>query len=214
MQKFGKVSIPDLLVQNIDRDLILAIEESLMVGALRAYECSKNMQFGHRPSVLGQMRHFHMNETFHRALEAKNASPTAIRGNEIVTGHSGIFTLARVNTSVNWRNISRSKKRQAMSFKNINIQMLVQPELFAMFQPASEGFVLFLTEFHRSVCNSPEIPVSIKIIVPSSDMKTCLFEEHLSVFLRRYEKQPMQQIDKAKPRLKKNRKTGNDGMEK
>lgn len=117
MQKFGKVSIPDLLVQNIDRDLILAIEESLMVGALRAYECSKNMQFGHRPSVLGQMRHFHMNETFHRALEAKNASPTAIRGNEIVTGHSGIFTLARVNTSVNWRNISRSKNDKQCHLK-------------------------------------------------------------------------------------------------
>ena len=214
MQNFTRDSIANLIVQNIARDLVLAIEEALIIGARRAYESSRNMQQGHFPSVLGQMRNFHMNETFSHALQVGNASPSPICGNTIVTGQTGIFTLARVNThSIKWRNVRRSRKRQEMSLKNINIQKLVQPELFGMFLPPSEGFVLFVAEFAGSVHISPEMPISIKIAVPSWDMQTCLFEEPLSVFLKRYETQS-QQIDKAKPRLKRNRRTGNDGMEK
>ena len=75
MQNFTRDSIANLIVQNIARDLVLAIEEALIIGARRAYESSRNMQQGHFPSVLGQMRNFHMNETFSHALQVGNASP-------------------------------------------------------------------------------------------------------------------------------------------
>jgi hypothetical protein len=63
-----KDSIPDLLQRSLPRALVMAVEEALGVGAQRAHAASKGMHEGHLPHVVGQLRHFHMNEAFHRAL--------------------------------------------------------------------------------------------------------------------------------------------------
>ena len=63
-------TIPDLLVRNVPRETLMGIEEALVAGAQRAYASARGMAEGHLPHVVGQLRHFHMNESFHRALAA------------------------------------------------------------------------------------------------------------------------------------------------
>lgn len=117
----------------------MGIEEALVVGAQRAYVAARGMDDGHLPSVVGQLRHFHMNESFQRALAVNDASPSPIRGNAIVTGRTGVFTLARFNIKEGlWVNGRRSQTRRQMSVANMAIEPLVQPELFADYVSFSE----------------------------------------------------------------------------
>lgn len=58
-----KETIEALLLRNIPRELILGVEEAQIVGAQRAHNAARGMDDGHLPSVVGQLRHFHMNET-------------------------------------------------------------------------------------------------------------------------------------------------------
>ena len=63
-----KLTITDLLVDCISRELVMAVEDALNAGAERAFEASRGADPGHLPHVLGQNRHFQMNEAYHRAL--------------------------------------------------------------------------------------------------------------------------------------------------
>jgi hypothetical protein len=182
----------------------MAIEEALAAAAERAYSAASGMDDGHMPHVVGQMRHFHMNESFHRALEVAGVAPTPIQGNGLVSGKSGVFTLARFNIPVGvWVNGRRSHTRRQLAYANKAIEPLVQPELFDQYMPPSEAVVFFVACFSGSLHIQPESPVSIQIAVPSSDMKNWLFREPISAFLSRYEQQPAVQDDLAMPRLKK-----------
>jgi hypothetical protein len=197
-------TVPALLLRNLRRELILSIEEALMAGAQRAYDTSRGMDDGHLPHVVGQLRHFHMNESFHRALDVGNASPSPIRGNGIVIGKVGVFNLARFNTSnALWANGSRSQTRRQMSMVNKAIEPLVQPELFADYEPPTDAVVFFVACFSRSLRVQPEAPDSIQIAVPDRHMKGWLFKEPVERFVRRYDQITVQD-DLAKPRLKKN----------
>jgi hypothetical protein len=49
-------SIPELLLRNIPRGLVMGIDEALGAGAQRAYAASKGMDEGHLPHVVGQLR--------------------------------------------------------------------------------------------------------------------------------------------------------------
>lgn len=205
-------SIPGLLQRSLPRALVMAVEESLAVGAQRAHAASKGMHEGHLPHVVGQLRHFHMNEAFHRALTMGEASPTAIRGNGIVSGRSGVFTLARFNIPDGfWINGRRSHTRRQMSFANKAIEPLVQPELFDQYIAPADAVAFFVACFSGSLHIQPESPVSIQIAVPDRHMRGWLFKEPLSAFLQRYEQKPAAQDDLAKPKLKKIKKQGNDG---
>ncbi len=212
MNQPPKDSIPDLLQRNVPRTLVMAVEEALGVGAQRAHAASKGMHEGHLPHVVGQLRHFYMNEAFHRALAMGEASPTAIRGNSIVSGRSGVFTLARFNIPDGfWINGRRSHTRRQMSFANKAIEPLVQPELFEQYTAPSDAVAFFVACFSGSLHIQPESPVSVQIAVPNRDMRGWLFKEPLNEFLQRYEQQPSVQDDLAKPKLKKIKKQGNDG---
>jgi hypothetical protein len=205
-------SIPHLLLRSIPRGLMMGIDEALGAGAQRAYAASKGMDEGHLPHVVGQLRHFYMNESFHRALAMGEASPTTIRGNGIVSGRSGVFTLARFNMPEGfWINGRRSKTRRQMSFANKAIEPLVQPELFEQYIAPADAVAFFVACFSGSVHIQPESPVSIQIAVPDRDMDGWLFKETLDVFLQRYEQKPATQADLARPKLKKSKKQGNDG---
>lgn len=199
-------TIPDLLMRNIPREIVMGIEEALAVGAQRAYVAARGMDDGHLPSVVGQLRHFHMNESFQRALAVNNASPSPIRGNAIVTGQAGAFTLARFNIKEGlWVNGRRSQTRRQMSMANKAIEPLVQPELFANYEPPSEAVAFFVACFSGSLHIQPESPVSIQIAVPDRYMQGWLFREPIDTFVMRYDQKPVsQQDDLAMPKLKKN----------
>ena len=122
-------TIHALLVKNVPREVVMGVEDALAVGA---YVAARGMDEGHLPHVVGQLRHFHMNEAFQRALAANGAEPSPIRGNGIVTGRTGVFTLARFNIPEGfWINGRRSRTRKQMSLANMAIEPLVQPELFS-----------------------------------------------------------------------------------
>lgn len=213
MQSSFTDSVPALLLRNISRSLVMGIEEALGAGAQRAFGAAKGMDDGHLPHVVGQLRHFHMNESFHRALTVSDASPTGIRGNSIVTGRAGVFKLARFNIPEGfWINGRRSHTRRQMSSANRAIEPLVQPELFAAYVPPTEAVAFFVSCFSGSVHTQPESPTSIQIAVPDRYMRGWLFREPLSEFVRRYDQVPEAQADLAKPKLKKNiGKQGKDG---
>lgn len=198
-------TIYDLLVRNIPRELVLGLEEANLIGAQRAYAAARGMDDGHLPSVVGQLRHFHMNESFHRALAVADASPSLLRGNQIVTGRSGIFTLARFNTKHGvWNSGRRSKSRKQMSLVNAAIEPLVQPGLFSEYVEPSQAVVFVVAYFADSLHSQPDTPVSIEIAVPDRHMQGGLFREPIDVFIKRYDQhQPAGQDDLAVPTLKK-----------
>lgn len=197
-------TIPDLLVRSVPREVVLGVEEALVVGAQRAYAASRGMDDGHLPHIVGQLRHFHMNEAFQRALAAADASPSPIRGNGIVTGRTGVFTLARFNIPEGfWINGRRSHTRRHMSMANIAIEPLIQPEFFREYQSPTEAIAFFVACFSRSLHIQPESPVSIQIAVPDRHMRGWLFREPLNTFVERYDQKPVSQHDLAVPKLKK-----------
>lgn len=206
-------TIPDLLLRNVPREMLMGIEDALVAGAQRAYGSSRGMAEGHLPHVVGQLRHFHMNESFHRALAAGDAAPSPIRGNGIVTGRAGLFTLARFNIPDGfWINGRRSHTRRQMSMANRAIEPLVQPELFVQYVPPSDAVAFFVACFSGSLNYQPEAPLSIQIAVPDRHMHGWLFREPLIAFMQRYESKPVGQDDLAVPKLKKNiGKHGKDG---
>lgn len=206
-------SIPELLTRNIPREMVMGIEEALVAGAQRAYSAARGMDEGHLPHVVGQLRHFHMNESFHRALAAGDASPSVIRGNGIVTGRTGVFTLARFNIPDGfWINGRRSYTRRQMSMANRAIEPLVQPELFEEYVLPSDAVAFFVACFSGSLKFQPDAPLSIQIAVPDRHMRGWLFREPLNAFVHRYEANPAGQADLAVPKLKKNiGRQGKDG---
>lgn len=198
-------TIPGLLIKNLTRELVLGVEEALHVGAQRAYASSHGMDEGHLPHVVGQLRHFHMNEAFQRALTTAGASPSQIQGNGIVTGRNGVFTLARFNIPEGfWINGRRSQTRRQMSFANKAIEPLVQPDMFGDYQPPADAVAFFVACFSRSLSIQPESPVSIQIAVPDREMRGWLFREPVSTFVKRFDQLPIGQQDLARPTLKKN----------
>lgn len=199
-------TIQDLLVRNIPRELVMGLEEAKLVGAQRAYAAARGMDDGHLPSVVGQLRHFYMNETFHRALAVGGASPSPLRGNQIITGRAGVFTLARFNTKCGvWNSGRRSETRKQMSLANAAIEPLVQPELFSDYVPPSDAVVFLVACFAGLLHVQPETPVSIQIAVPDRNMESWLFREPVDLFVKRYDQKPTTaQDDLATPKLKKN----------
>lgn len=208
----SKDSIPALLVRDLSRELVMAVEDALRQGAFRAYNASAGREDGHLPNVLGQLRHFDMNEAFHRALTAVEAEPNAIRGNELVLGRSGIFTLGRFNIATGcWLNGRRSHTRRHLALANQALEPLVQPSLFEQYTRPRAAVAFFVACFSGSPRVHADGPVSISIAVPDRDMRGWLFRESLTTFLERYEPVVGDQIDLAKPKLKTNRRTARGG---
>lgn len=198
-------TVPSLIARHVPRALVLAVEEALTAGAARAYDAAKDMQDGHLPHVVGQLRHFHMNEAFHQALAVAEAQPTPLRGNSLVTGRTGVVTLARFNIPEGfWVNGRRSKTRRQMALANRAIEPLVQPGLFHTYSPPSDAVAFFVACFSGSIHVLPEAPVSVQIAVPDRHMSGWLYREPLAAFLEHYERQAHGATveDRAVPRLK------------
>lgn len=193
-------AIHKLLIKNLPRDLILAVEEALVGAAKVAFESTARSHPGHRASELGNTRYFRANEAFFEVLAAHGASPSPLHGNGLVVGHAGDFKLARFNVRVGpWYNARRSRRRMALVQGNEYIAGLVQGRLFeGEEQQAQNGVVFFVMEFGEA---ASERPLDILIAVPAPGMKTWLYCESINKFLQGYN-EPSQQDDLAKPVLK------------
>ncbi len=197
MNHLSNDAVAALLMSNIPRDFVLSADELLSAGAKRAWSASAEMHKGHRPSVLGQLRHFHMNEEFSAGLEAAGANPSPIRGNTVVTGTLGIFSIGRFNIKVGVKNNGgRSKTRREMSLANRAVEPLVQPGLFGDVEQITQATVFFVGTFGNS-----DVPLSIDIAVPDKNMQGWLFRESLQIFANRYGV-VADQPDNAVPKLK------------
>ena len=203
MPQPSRKAIAELIMQNIPRDLLLGIEEGLNVGAARAFSGAKGMHSGHVKHAVGQMRSFHMNETFNEALVAGGANPTPIKGNSLVVGRSGMLTLSRFNVSARtWNNGRRSAMRRQLAQANQAIEQLVQPGLFSP-TPITEATIFFVASFSGSMAFEPEAPQTIYIAVPDKNMKSWIFQESLESFCSRYfEVENPAQPDMVQPKLK------------
>lgn len=194
--------IPTTLIDNLPKDLVMGINDSLYAGSERAYIRAKDDATGHRTSILGNMRHWCMNEEFHKSLLANGCSPSPLRGNNLVTGKSGIFNIGRINdNNVSWNNLTRAKTRQRLAEHNRFIESLIQPSLFGDLEAIPTATVFFLARFSGSFLDNPESPISVELVVPSHDMKSWLYREDIISFLTRYETVTLQ-TDKALPTLK------------
>lgn len=206
-------TIEELLISNLPRGLVLSVEEGLEAGAKHAFQAASGMKDGHLSNVVGQMRHFHMNETFFDALESVGATPSPVRGNALVVGRSGIFQIARFNDSQGpWYNAKRSSSRRILAQANRSIEPLVQSSLFELGEPTTLATVFFVAVFSGSMTSSPELPVDIRVAVPDSGMRYWLYCEPISRFIREYDSVIIQE-DKANPALKTNarKKQSNEG---
>lgn len=205
MSAFPHETVPSLLVRDLPRDLVMAVEDALCSGASRAFAAAHGTENGHLPNVVGQLRHFKMNEAFHRVLVVNNAAPTPIRGNSLITGQAGVFTIGRFNVRAgSWINSRRSSLRQQMALANAALEPLVQSSLFDQYRPPTSAAVFFVACFSSSLSVSPDVPLSIHIAVPDRALRGWLFREPINDFLQRYEPTHGEiQPDLAKPRLKK-----------
>jgi len=195
-------SVEGLLLESLSRDLVLAVDEAMHAGALRAHEMSEGMNDGHRANALGQNRHFKMNETFHMALQAAGTAPSSIKGNDIIVGQAGMFRLARFNIPEGfWINGRRSQLRKQMSLANQALEPLVQDDLFDTYQRPASAVAFFVSVFSGSLKVSPQAPNYVAIAVPNRDMTGWLFREPLRVFAARFDAAP-KQVDNVKPTLK------------
>lgn len=194
-------SIPDLIMANVPRDLLMGIEDALDAGALRAYLATKDLARGHRKNALGQMRHFHMNELFNEALMAAGAEMVPLRGNGVVVGKSGLFKLSRLNISETaWNNSNRSVTRRKLAEDNQGMAHLLQPSLFGPVD-INAGTLFIVACFSGSLSHHPETPLRIYLAVPDESMDGWLFREPLDRFIARYDEAP-KQVDLAQPKLK------------
>jgi hypothetical protein len=205
-------TIADLLVANNPREMPLAMEELLEAGARRAYAVAKETGDGHKANVVGQMRHFKMNEAFAAGLNGLGAQPNAIRGNNLIVGTSGMFRLGRFNISEGpWYHASKSVQRRTLAEANLHLEPLVMGDLYRTAEQATTGAAFFVCVFSSSFARG-EVPLSIEIAVPDSSMKGWLFREPIPLFVMRYNQAPSQ-VDKATPTLKaQGRQTGDPDL--
>ncbi|QKG67043.1 hypothetical protein HP062_16465 [Pseudomonas sp. B14-6] len=194
-------SIPDLIIANVPRDLIMGIEDAFGAGATRAHTATKDLDKKHRKNALGQMRHFHMNELFSEALQVAGAEHVPLKGNGVVVGQVGMFKFSRMNmSSTAWNNPKRSVTRRQLAEANQAMTQLIQPSLFAP-QEINTGTFFFVACFSGSLHIQPEKPLEIHIAVPDAKMEGWLFREPLNQFIARYDEVQLQ-VDMAKPKLK------------
>ncbi|MES1934395.1 hypothetical protein T35B1_17411 [Salinisphaera shabanensis T35B1] len=203
MPNTARDSIAEFLIANIPKRIVLSIEEALIVGAQRAYAAARGMDKGHLANALGQDRHFHMNEGFHRALAANGANPTPLKGNSLVTGTAGSITLGRLNTSIGvWNRGRSSVMRRELCEQNKHIAQFLQGDLFRVGTAPTACTIFFVACFARGPGCVLESPESIHVAVPEMEMKEWLFREPLSMFLARYDHGTQVQADRVTPKLK------------
>lgn len=196
--------IAELLTHHLQRDLVMGIEDALIIGARRGYLAGHPMHSGHRKTAIGYSRHLHMNEAFSEALEAAGAEPSPLRGNHIIVGRSGMFSIGRFHSNTGLKGGSRSQSRKDLAEANGVLERVVNPDLFEINRAPTRGSVFFVSVSNPHYNgHEDEDPLSrIEIGVPATDMSRWVFRETTKIFLQRYELATPQE-DNAQVYLKK-----------
>lgn len=198
-----KSKVADLIVQHVPKQLIMALSDAIYAASKRSFDSAKMKNQDHRATALGLERYLNLNETIHEVFEANGCNPGKLCGNRIVEGRSGIFTIARESYNDNqWKKLFRSKRKQTLISENVFVEKVVQPDLFSDGSDVPKATLFVVCRFSGSLQTQPEAPMSIELVVPSSDGKTWVFHEPLELFLTRYDVVPSQE-DNAFPGLKK-----------
>ncbi|PQQ40272.1 hypothetical protein C6H65_16155 [Photorhabdus luminescens] len=198
-----KSKVADLIVQHVPKQLIMALSDAIYAASKRSFDSAKMKSQGHRATALGLERYLNLNETIHEVFEANGCNPGKLCGNRIVEGRSGIFTIARESYNDNqWKKLFRSKRKQTLISENVFVEKVVQPDLFSDGSDVPKATLFVVCRFSGSLQTQPEAPMSIELVVPSSDGKSWVFHEPLELFLTRYDVVPSQE-DNAFSALKK-----------
>ncbi|EOZ3812845.1 hypothetical protein [Citrobacter youngae] len=198
-----KSKVADLIIQHVPKQLIMALSDAIYAASKRSFDSARMKSQGHRATALGLERYLNLNETIHEVFEANGCNPGKLCGNRIVEGHSGIFTIARESYNDNqWKKLFRSKRKQTLIAENVFVEKVVQPDLFSDGSDVPKATLFVVCRFSGSLQTQPEAPMSIELVVPSSDGKNWVFHESLELFLTRYDVVPFQE-DNAFPGLKK-----------
>ncbi|EFN4975875.1 hypothetical protein FQG30_08810 [Escherichia coli] len=198
-----KSKVADLIVQHVPKQLIMALSDAIYAASKRSFDSAKMKNQGHRATALGLERYLNLNETIHEVFEANGCNPGKLCGNRIVEGRSGIFTIARESYNDNqWKKLFRSKRKQTLISENVFVEKVVQPDLFSDGSDVPKATLFVVCRFSGSLQTQPEAPMSVELVVPSSDGKSWVFHEPLELFLTRYDVVPSQE-DNAFPGLKK-----------
>ncbi|AHY08194.1 hypothetical protein [Serratia plymuthica] len=198
-----KSKIAELLLQHVPKQLLMALSDAVYAASKRSYDYAQKKKLDHRSTALGYDRHLNLNETIHEVFEANGCNPDKLRGNRIVEGRSGIFTIVRESYNDNqWKKLFRSKRKQTLIAENVFVEKMVQPDLFSDGSDVPKATLFIVCRFSGSLHSQPETPMSIELVVPSSDGKNWVFHEPLELFLTRYDVVPSQE-DNAFSALKK-----------
>lgn len=211
----GIEALEQLIVQNVPRDALMACEDAYHSGDAKARTQASGFAQGHRPSAVGSVKHFYINESFHEALLAHGADPTPLRGTRLVVGRWGIFHVARLNVPGHqWVNLRRSATRKKLAEINQSIERkYVQRDLFNEASDTAAGTIFILGVMDGVDANGVAQLTQVKLALPAPNMKSWLYMKSLTEFLSLYEQtNTAEQPDNAKPKLKTQPKkqTGND----
>jgi hypothetical protein len=212
----GVKELEKLILQHIPRDVLMACEDACCNGDEKGRMKATEFAQGHRPSAVGQNRHFFTNEAFFEALLVHGANPTPLRGTQVVVGQLGIFKIARVNVPGHkWSGgFKRSATRQALSQLNARIERkFVQGDLFTDVADPVRGTIFIIGVLDGLDENGLSKLTQVMLALPAPDMQSFLYASTISAFLDLYEQTDnIVQADNAKPELKKQPKkqTGDD----
>jgi hypothetical protein len=204
-----------LIIQQIPRDVLMACEDAYYSGDEKGRARASAFVKSHRPSAAGQVKHFHINETFYEALDAQGAQPTPLKGTKLVVGKVGIFNIARLNVpSHKWVNSRKSAMRKKLAEVNDNIaRKYVQSDMFKDAAEPNGGTIFILGVMDGADENGIAQLTQVMIAVPAPDLRSWLYLKSVPDFLKLYDQaDSVVQLDNAQPKLKKQPKkqTGND----
>ena len=211
----GRKELEELIIENVPRDALMACEDAYFDGDTKGRQNAVAFASGHRPSAAGHVKHFFTNETFHDAFTAHGAEPTPVRGTKLVIGRFGIFNVARLNVPGHkWVDLKRSSTRKRLAELNATIEdKFVQGDLFSAHKSVAEGTIFICGVMDGRDENGLAQLTQVMIALPSPDMKSWLYIQPLTEFMRCYDRHiQSQQPDTAVPKLKTQPKkqTGND----
>lgn len=204
------------IIQNIPRDFLMACEDACFNGDLKGRMQATTFAEGHRPSAVGQNRHFFTNEAFYEALLAHDANPTPLRGTQVVVGQLGIFKVARISVAGHkWASaFKRGSTRKLLSQFNTDIERkFVQYDFFAEATEPVKGTIFIVGVVDGIDENGNAQLTEVMLALPAPNMQSFLYTCTISEFLNLYDQTDnIIQADDAKPRLKNQPKkqTGND----
>jgi hypothetical protein len=211
----GKPELEQLIIKNIPRDALMACEDAYYGGDVKGRMHAAAFARGHRPSAAGQSKHFLINESFHEALLAHGATPTALCGTRLVVGRLGIFNIVRLNVPGHkWVNLRRSATRKKLAELNEDIKRkYVQSDLFVTVNAVAEGTIFVLGVMDGKDANGIAELTQVMVALPAPDMKSWLYISSMVDFLKLYDQgKSSVQLDNAVPKLKTKsaKKTDND----